>query len=72
MDSQLRHKNITIFKEYIKLKSIYCNYFPEKEEYYKMSIKEEIEVMKKEILDKNIKLKDKELNENIEGGKKAS
>ena len=70
LDSQLWHKNISIFKDYIKLKSIYCEYFPENEKYYNISIYEEIELMKKEIIAKNIKLENEELNKNIEDEKK--
>lgn len=71
LDSQLWHKNISIFKDYIKLKSIYCEYFPENEKYYNISIYEEIELMKKEIIAKNIKLENEELNKNIEDEKKS-
>ena len=70
LDPQLWHKNISTFKEYIKLKSIYCEYFPENEKYYNISIYEEIESMKKEIIASNIKLEDEELNNNIEDEKK--
>ena len=67
LEPKLWHKDISTFKEYLKLKSIFIKYHPEnKIDNNNISIYDEIELMKKIINENDLKIEGKESNENDE------
>ena len=66
LDTKFWHKEISTFKEYIKYKSVYYKYINEDEDFSKISILDEIQLIKKRLIEKNIKIEVDALNDEVE------
>ena len=66
LDSKLWHRDISTFKEYLKMKSICLALFDEKNIDNNGTIYEEIKKMKEKIAKNNIKIENKEFSKNIQ------
>ena len=66
LDAKLWHRELNIFKEYLKLKSIFLDYFPDHIIENNLNIYEQIKLMKEKIDKEKIKIEDKQSNKNEE------
>ena len=66
LDAKLWHRELNIFKEYLKLKSIFLDYFPDHIIENNLNIYDQIKLMKEKIDKEKIKIEDKQSNKNEE------